>query len=119
MTDNMSALQIEQRVNTTAPLGQEVPPITESNLVITAVFVLIAVILFGPVALISALLLVIAYLKLQEKDYEKAKTYNRVARITAIVFLVVGITLIVILVLFMIIFFAVFIPILFTSVAAG
>ena len=111
MTDKRSGLQIEQRVNTTAPLGQEIPPITESNLVVTAVIVILAFILLGPIALISIIFLVLAFLKLKDKEYEKAISFNRIARISGIILLVAGIIAVVIPIVIVIIFYAIVIPI--------
>ena len=112
MTDKQPGLQA-QRVNTAqpAPMGQEVPPITESNLIVTAVIVVLAFLLLGPVVLISALFLGLAYLKLKENDYEKAISYNRAARITGIIFLVAGIILIALLVILPIIFVILYVAI--------
>eukprot|EP00800_Vazella_pourtalesii_P023237 TRINITY_DN9317_c0_g1_i1.p1 TRINITY_DN9317_c0_g1~~TRINITY_DN9317_c0_g1_i1.p1 ORF type:complete len:120 (+),score=9.67 TRINITY_DN9317_c0_g1_i1:64-423(+) len=115
MTDQKPALPYEQqRVNTAQyPTVILEPPLTESNLVVTGVLVVIAFLLLGPVVLISCLFLVIAFIKLKDEDYEKAISYNRIARITAVIFLVAGIILIVIPILLVIIYVVVVIPIIF------
>ena len=86
------------------------PPITETSLVITAVLVIGAYLLFGIPGLIAGVFLIVAYLKLKKGEHEKAILYNRIARVVAIIFLSVGICTTVLCVAILLIYYAIIIP---------
>ena len=89
---------------------QTPPPITETSLVITAVLVVGAYLVLGLPGLIAGVFLVVAYLKLKDGEYEKAIRYNRIARVVAIIFLVVGISLTILCMATLFIYYAIVFP---------
>ncbi|KAI6652578.1 hypothetical protein LOD99_4363 [Oopsacas minuta] len=111
MTEEKTALVSQQRTNTSdgATLQTQEAPITERALLITAVLVILGYFMFGFPGLLAGIFLVIAYLKFQKGEYDKAILYNRIARVIAIIFLVIGIIVTLMGVVFLLLYFAIYI----------
>ena len=99
----------------TTPMEVQTPPITENSLVITAVLVIGAYVVFGLPGMIAGVFLVVAYLKMKKGEYDKAIRYNRIARVLAIIFLTIGILLTILCVGLLFVYYAIIVPIYLTK----